>query len=316
MRRAAGDSVRAGQCDGCDWWSQDGSGIPAAVEPARKSDVSIVAAGTRSVWPGRGAKGKNVTSGEGFDLSSLELPGKQSELPRAVKATGKPVVVVPVTGKPPVMTRAKEHADAAVLQSHGGEQQGNAMADVLSGNVNPSGRGNVSFPRSTGNTPCHYNYYPSDREQWFDRGGSLEEPDGHHVFEKPGASWNSGHGLSHTDFEYAGVRLNDTVFSREGGPLRVTLKVRNTGRRDGKEVVQPYVRDKISSVVMPVQQLKAFRKVEVPAGGEAEVRLEVPVEELAFHDECLRRVVEPGEFEIQVGHASDDIVYRRTVVVE
>ena len=179
LKQAVGKDVQVNQLDGCDWWSQKDDGIAAAVELARKSDIAIVAVGTRSVWLGRGAKGKNVTSGEGFDLSSLDLPGKQLDLLKAVKATGKPVVVVLISGKPLVMTWAKEHADAVVLQFYGGEQQGNAMADVLLGKVNPSGRLNVSFPRSTGNTPCYYNYYPSDREQVFDQGGSYEEPNGH-----------------------------------------------------------------------------------------------------------------------------------------
>ena len=155
LKQAVGKDVQVNQLDGCDWWSQKDDGIAAAVELARKSDIAIVAVGTRSVWLGRGAKGKNVTSGEGFDLSSLDLPGKQLDLLKAVKATGKPVVVVLITGKPLVMTLAKEHADAVVLQFYGGEQQGNAMADVLLGKVNPSGRLNVSFPRSTGNTPCY-----------------------------------------------------------------------------------------------------------------------------------------------------------------
>ena len=315
LKQAVGKDVSVNQLDGCDWWSQKDDGIAAAVELARKSDIAIVAVGTRSVWLGRGAKGKNVTSGEGFDLSSLDLPGKQLDLLKAVKATGKPVVVVLITGKPLVMTWAKEHADAVVLQFYGGEQQGNAMADVLLGKVNPSGRLNVSFPRSTGNTPCYYNYYPSDREQVFDQGGSYEEPNGHYIFEKPYALWNFGRGLSYTDFEYTDVHLSDTVFSGQG-KLSVTLKVKNTGRRDGKEVVQLYVRDKFSSVVMPIQQLKAFKKVEVPAGGEVEVRLEMPIDELAFYNETLHRLVEPGEFEIQVGHASDDIVFRKTIVVK
>ena len=315
LKQAVGKDVQVNQLDGCDWWSQKDDGIAAAVELARKSDIAIVAVGTRSVWLGRGAKGKNVTSGEGFDLSSLDLPGKQLDLLKAVKATGKPVVVVLITGKPLVMTWAKEHADAVVLQFYGGEQQGNAMADVLLGKVNPSGRLNVSFPRSTGTTPCYYNYYPSDREQVFDQGGSYEEPNGHYIFEKPYALWNFGRGLSYTDFEYTDVHLSDTVFSGQG-KLSVTLKVKNTGRRDGKEVVQLYVRDKFSSVVMPIQQLKAFKKVEVPAGGEVEVRLEMPIDELAFYNETLHRLVEPGEFEIQVGHASDDIVFRKTIVVK
>lgn len=205
LKNALGQKVQVNQLDGCDWWSQKEDGIAAAVELARKSDIAIVAVGTRSLWLGRNAKANKVTSGEGFDLSSLELPGKQLDLLKAVKATGKPVVVVLITGKPLVMTWAKENADAVVLQFYGGEQQGNAMADVLLGKVNPSGRLNVSFPRSTGNTPCYYNYYRTDRETVFDKGGSLDEPNGHYVFDKPYALWNFGYGLSYTDFEYSEI---------------------------------------------------------------------------------------------------------------
>ena len=315
LKNALGQKVQVNQLDGCDWWSQKEDGIAAAVELARKSDIAIVAVGTRSLWLGRNAKANKVTSGEGFDLSSLELPGKQLDLLKAVKATGKPVVVVLITGKPLVMTWAKENADAVVLQFYGGEQQGNAMADVLLGKVNPSGRLNVSFPRSTGNTPCYYNYYRTDRETVFDKGGSLDEPNGHYVFDKPYALWNFGYGLSYTDFEYSDFSLNDTVFSANG-KLKAKVKVKNTGKRDGKEVVQLYVHDLVASVSQPVQQLKAFKKVEVPAGKEVEVELEMPIEELSFCNEYLKRVVEPGDVEIRIGRASDNIVFRKKIVVK
>ena len=314
LKQAVGKDVQVNQLDGCDWWSQKDDGIAAAVELARKSDIAIVAVGTRSVWLGRGAKGKNVTSGEGFDLSSLDLPGKQLDLLKAVKATGKPVVVVLISGKPLVMTWAKEHADAVVLQFYGGEQQGNAMADVLLGKVNPSGRLNVSFPRSTGNTPCYYNYYPSDREQVFDQGGSYEEPNGHYIFEKPYALWNFGRGLSYTDFEYTDVHLSDTVFSGQG-KLSVTLKVKNTGRRDGKEVVQLYVGDEKCSVLRPVKELKAFQKITLAPGEEKEVTFTITPDDLKFYDETVGGwTAEPGKFKAYIGASSADI--RGTVPFE
>lgn len=306
LKQAVGRGIEVRQADGCDWWSQDDSGIEEAVRLTEQSDVAIVAVGTRSLWLGRDAKSAKVTSGEGFDLSSLELPGRQLDLLRAVKSTGKPVIVVLITGKPLVMTWAQEHADAVVLQFYGGEQQGNAMADVLLGRVNPSGRLNVSFPRSTGNTPCFYNYYPTDREQVFDRGGSLEEPGGHYVFDKPYALWEFGYGLSYTSFEYSGLELADSVLS-PSGTLRVRVTLKNTGSRMGREVVQLYVRDLFSSVSQPVQQLRAFRKVELEAGRSTVVELEVPVDELSLYDERMRRVVEPGEFEVRVGSSSERI---------
>ena len=143
----AGDKVQIRQADGCDWWSQNGDGIDEAVALVEDSDIAIVAVGTRSTYLGRGPK--KSTAGEGFDLSSLELPGRQLDLLKAVKATGKPMVVVFIAGKPLAMPWVKENADALLVQWYAGEQQGNSAADILVGNVNPSGRLNVSFPRST-----------------------------------------------------------------------------------------------------------------------------------------------------------------------
>lgn len=190
LKEVMKNKVKLQQADGCDWWSQKEENIADAVRIVEQSDLAIVAVGTRSTFLGRGPR--YSTAGEGFDLSSLELPGKQMELLKAVKATGKPMVVVFISGKPLVMTWAKENADAVLAQWYAGEQQGRSMADILVGNVNPSGRVNVSFPRSTGNTPCFYNYFPTDRVQRFDRPGTYEEPAGHYIFEHPYALWEFG----------------------------------------------------------------------------------------------------------------------------
>lgn len=315
IKNVFGNKVTVNHVDGCDWWSQNEDGIADAVKMVEKSDLAIVAVGTRSYWLGRNAKSHKVTSGEGFDLSSLELPGKQLELMKAVKATGKPLIVVLITGKPLVLSWAKENADAILVQFYAGEQQGNSMAEILLGKVNPSGRLNVSFPRSTGNTPCYYNYYPSDREQWFDQGGSLEQPNGHYIFEKPYALYNFGYGLSYTDFKYSNCVLSDSIFSDQG-KLMVNVEVENTGKREGKEVVQLYVRDMISTVSTPIQQLKAFKKVNLKPGEKTMVSLELPISELALYDAYMKKVVEPGEFEIQVGSSSDRIHFKNTIVVK
>ncbi len=312
--KLAGKAV-VNQLDGCDWWSQDDSSIAAAADLAAKSDLAVVAVGTRSWWLGRNAKGNIATSGEGFDLSSLDLPGRQLDLLKAVKATGMPMIVVLITGKPLVMSWAKENADAVLVQFYGGEQQGNALADVLLGDVNPSGKLNVSFPRSTGNTPCYYNYYTSDRENIYDKGGSPEEPNLHYVFEKPYALWNFGHGKSYTTFEYSEPVFNGDTFGPDG-TLTVTVDVTNTGDRDGKEVVQLYVQDKISTVSTPDQMLRAFDKQLIPAGETRTFTLTLPMEELKLYNIDRKYVVEPGEFEIQIGAASDDIKSRKTITVK
>ena len=313
LQSSIGNQVSILHAEGCDWWSQDDTNIQEAVEQVKKSDLAIVAVGTRSTFLGRSPK--YSTAGEGFDLSSLELPGKQEELLKAIKTTGKPMIVILIAGKPLVMSWAKENADAVLTQWYCGEQQGNSLADILTGKVNPSGRLNVSFPRSTGNTPCFYNYYPTDREYLNDKGGSYEEPGLHYVFEKPYAIWNFGYGLSYTNFEYRDCTLNDSVFSKND-TLSVVVEIENTGAMDGKEVVQLYVKDKISSVATPIQQLKAFSKQLIKAGEKVKVQLEVPISELALHNARLERVIEPGEFEIQIGSSSDRIVIRKFIRVK
>lgn len=303
------------QLDGCDWWSQDDSSIEKAARLAAESDLAVVAVGTRSLWLGRGATSNKVTSGEGFDLSSLELPGRQLDLLKAVKATGKPMVVVLITGKPLVMQWAKDNADALLVQFYAGEQQGNALADALLGNVNPSGRLNVSFPRSTGATPCYYNYYTGDREFGQDKGGTLDEPKLHYVFERPYALWPFGYGKSYTTFEYGEPTFSSDTFDADG-TLTVSVDVTNTGDRDGKEVVQLYVCDKVSSVATPDRMLRAFDKQLIPAGQTRTFTLTLPMQELRLYNIDRKYVVEPGEFDIMIGASSDDIKSTKTITVK
>ena len=312
LREVVGKKATLNYVEGCDWWSQKKEGIANAVKAANESDIAIVAIGTRSTYLGRSPR--YSTAGEGFDLSSLELPGVQEDLLKAVKATGKPMIVVFIAGKPLAMPWVKENADAVLVQWYDGEQQGRSMADILVGNVNPSGKLNVSFPRSTGNTPCFYNHLVTDREEPFDQPGTLTEPKGHYIFDSPSPLWNFGYGLSYSQFNYVGCELSDSVFT-DKDKLTVTVEVENTGKRDGKEVVQLYIRDKVSSVAAPVHQLKAFRKEMIKAGKRMKFILEVPVSELSLYNAKMEEVVEPGEFEVQIGSSSDDIKFIRTINV-
>jgi len=311
QRLPAGVTLR--QMDGCDWWSQDDSHIAEAARLAARSDVAIVAVGSRSAAISR--KSQYSTAGEGNDLSSLDLPGRQMELLKAVKATGTPLVVVLISGKPFAMPWVKDNADAFLVQWYGGELQGLTLADILLGDVNPSGRLNVSFPRSSGNIPCFYNYLPTDREYYGGHAGSYDKPGERYIFEKPYAVWNFGDGKSYTSFEYRSCTLDKHEYRQEGDVIKAVVEVENTGQREGKEVVQLYVRDLLSSVATPVQQLKAFRKISIPAGAKASAELEVPIEELALINGQMKKEVESGEFEIQVGGASDRIYFRDTINV-
>lgn len=312
IRQAAGDRAEIVYAEGCDWWSTDTSRIAEAVNHAADADVIIAAVGTRSTYLARNPD--KVTAGEGFDNHRLELPGVQEDLLRALKATGKPLVVVLITGKPVAMPWAKENADAVLVQWYAGERQGESAADILLGNVNPSGRLNVSFPKSTGNIPCFYNYLITERESIYDGPGTPDAPEHRYIYESPEPLWWFGEGLSYTDFDYGEPMIASDTYAA-GDTIRVTVPVTNTGGRAGKEVVQLYVRDLVSSVATPKQALKAFAKVDIPAGETVKVTLEVPVSELGLYNESMRYVVEPGDFELMIGHASNDIRHRRTVSV-
>lgn len=309
---AVGEKATVTYTEGCDWWSQDDSHIPEAVKAVEDADIAIVAVGTRSTFLGRG--GDKNTAGEAYDLSSLELPGRQLDLIKAVKATGKPMIVVFITGKPLVMTYVQENADAALVQFCGGEQQGAAMADVLLGNVNPSGKLTVSFPRSTGNTPCFYNHYLTDRDFW-DQPGTPADPKMRYIFDIPQPVWNFGHGLSYTTFEYSDIEV-DNKEPKATDTITVKVTVTNTGDREGKEVVQLYVRDIVSSVSTPVQQLKGFSKVNLQPGESKVVEIKLPMKELALWNAKMEEVVEPGDFELQIGTASNNICWTTTITVK
>lgn len=313
LKEVAGDKVVIRQAEGCDWWSRNKAGIATAVKVVDSSDLAIVAIGTRSTFLGRSPK--YSTAGEGFDLSLLELPGAQEDLLKAIKATGKPMIVVFIAGKPLAMPWVKDNADAVLVQWYGGEQQGRTVADILTGAVNPSGHLNVSFPRSTGTIPCFYNHFITDRNEPFDQPGSPNEPKGHYIFDKPDALWAFGEGMSYTTFQYQACVIADSVLTARD-TIYVTVEVENTGTRDGKEVIQLYVQDKVSSVATPVQQLKAFAKESFKAGERRKVTLRVPVSELGLYNDRMKYVVEPGEFDIQVGSASNNIHFHKTIVVK
>lgn len=311
LKSFVGDKVRVNYAKGCDHWSKDTAGISEAVNVAKKSDVTILVVGTRSASLSRDYS--NSTSGEGFDLSDLSLPGVQEELIKRVHATGKPVIVVLVSGKPLAIPWIKENIPAIVVQWYGGEQQGNALVDVLFGKVNPSGKLNVSFPQSVGHLPCYYNYLPTDKG-FYHESGTPEKTGRDYVFSNTNALWNFGHGMSYTTFEFSDFSvvtetpgINDTI--------DITVKISNTGKYDGKEVIQLYIRDVVGSVVTPVKQLKVFKKEFVKAGSTMPVTLRLPVSDLYLYNKEMRKVVEPGDFEIQVGTASDRIIFTKTIQI-
>ncbi|KAI0365465.1 glycoside hydrolase [Pilatotrama ljubarskyi] len=316
MQLLSNTSVQINYAQGCQLWSNDPSEIPAAVAAAKASDAAIVMVGTWSLdqtllW----TPGTNATTGEHVDLSDLGLVGAQLQLVQAVKAVGKPTIVVLVSGKPVAEPWIQEHADAVVQQFYPGELGGLALAEVIFGDVNPSGKLPVSFPRSVGTTPVFYNYLKGSRS--IDAGRVLDDGTlmfGHqYVLDSPVPLWSFGHGLSYTTFNYTDLALSkSTIGANEDFTVSVT--VHNTGDRDGKEVVEVYMTDLVSSVVTPDQQLVGFQKIDLPAGTSKRVTIPVNSTELAVWTLDNKWVVEPGQFAVKIG-TSDQTFLNTTLVV-
>lgn len=270
--------------EGCSVEGDDGSRIAAAVDAAAAADVAVVVVGDRAGLFGRG------TVGEGNDVESLELPGRQRELIEAVVATGTPVVLVLLTGRPYAVGWAFEgpSAPAAVLQAFfPGEEGAGAIAGIVSGRVAPSGHLPVSLPRSAGAQPFSY-LHPI-------LGGPSEVTSADSTPVLP-----FGHGLSYTSFSRSELAVAASSVPTSGS-FTVTVRVRNTGERAGTDLVQLYARDVVASVTRPVAQLLGYARVALEAGEEAEIRFEAPAARLAFTGREGVRIIEPGRIELWVG---------------
>lgn len=256
--------------------------IAAAVASARRVDVVLLAIGENSLRdnPVR-------TSGENVDRASLEPPGRQLELMRALAATGKPIVVVLVNGAPIASEWMVEHASALLEAWEPGMQGGTAVAEVLFGRHNPSGKLPMTVPRSTGHIRSFYNHRPSAHHRGKFRFAASEP-----LFE-------FGHGLSYTTFTYRALRAPAQLSI--GEPLVVELEVENTGERAGDEVVLLYLQDVYASVTRPVKELKGFQRVSLEPRQKTSVRFELPAEAFSLLDRNMKRTIEPGEFRVSVG---------------
>ena len=312
IRRLVGDKVKVNYAKGCSLASLDTSEIAEAVEAARHSDIALVFVGSSSTAFVRHSS-EPSTSGEGIDLNDISLTGAQEQLIREVYAVGKPVVVILVAGKPFAIPWVKKHIPAILAQWYAGEQEGNSIADILFGKVNPSGKLTFSFPQSTGHLPAYYNYLPTDKG-YYKEPGTYEKPGRDYVFSSSAPLWAFGHGLSYTQFEYLKA-VADKEFYQPHDTIRVTVQLKNAGKKAGKEVVQVYVRDVVSTVMTPVKQLKGFAKPELLPGQTREVTIKIPVHELYLTDDLGNRYLEPGKFELQVGTASDHILFNLPVYV-
>lgn len=270
-------------------------GIAAAVEAATRAEVAVVVLGDRAGLFGRG------TSGEGCDADSLRLPGTQQELLDAVLATGTPVVVVLLAGRPYALGAAVTDAAAIVQSFFPGEEGTPAIAAVLSGRVNPSGRLPVSVPAHAGSQPSTYLAAPL---------GTASEVSN----VDPTAAFAFGHGIGYSTFEWSDLDSETQTVSVEG-EATLTFRLRNSSDTDGVEVVQVYLHDPVASVVRPVQRLVGYLRVELAAGQSTTVSVTVPADVTSFTSRAGHRIVEPGDIELRLGASSSDIRLTQTVTL-
>ncbi len=296
IRGIVSSSTRVTHVRGCEVIGDETDEIDEAAAAAREADVAIVVVGENE-WQAPERKG---TSGEGFDVATLELTGRQRELVQAIHATGTPTVVVLINGRPLAVRWIAESVPALVEAWVPGERGGQAVAEILFGEREPEGRLPITIPRHVGQLPVAYDFKPS-KAYWLKQGWGRPYAD-----LDPTPLFAFGHGLTYTTFAYSGLRLSAEAIG-PGEEIEVRVDVENTGRRPGREVVQLYLRDPLASVVVPVQRLRGFEKVALAPGERKTVRFVLEPEALALLDARLRWVVEPGVFEVAVGSSSQAI---------
>jgi Glycosyl hydrolase family 3 C-terminal domain/Fibronectin type III-like domain len=280
---------------GCQVQGQDRSGFAAALAAAREADLCVAFVGDLAGLFGRGS------SGEGCDAEDLRLPGVQADLVRELLQTGTPVVVVVVSGRPYALGDVQGRAAGLVQAFFPGEEGASAIAGVLSGRVQPSGKLPVQVPMRPGGQPGTYLQPPLGSSE--STGISTLDPTPLYPF---------GYGGSYTTFELDALRISAAEVPTDGA-FTVVVRVRNTGSREGQEVVQLYLRDLVAQVPRPVRQLAGFARVGLAPGEGVEVRFQVHADRTAYPNRKLERIVEPGDIEVMVGTSAADLPCRGRV---
>ena len=285
IKQKVSGSTRVEYVKGCNVLGTELNEIKKAQKAAKKADIAIVVVG------------ESIESdGEGRDVGDLDLTGLQEELVKAVYETGTPTIVVLINGRPLSVRWISENVPAVIDAWNCGEKGGAAIADVLFGDYNPSGRLPVTVPRHVGQLPVYYNYMPTKAGKVK---SGYKNMSGEPLYE-------FGYGLSYTRFEYSNMSITPKEIGA-GGEVHVSFDVKNTGSRAGQEVVQLYIDDVISSVTTPVKELRGFKKITLNPGETKTVDFTLLPEHLTLLDRHVERVVEPGRFDVMVGHSSQDI---------
>jgi beta-glucosidase len=288
----AGKQVKISYVKGCDIKGDSKEGFAAAVAAARQADLVVLALGES--WE---------MTGEAKSRSDISLPGVQEELFSAVKAVGKPVVTVLMAGRPLIFNNIADQSDAIVYAWLSGEQGGAAIANVLYGAYNPSGKLPSTFPRSVGQIPINYNGYSTGRPVTNPKDINYKSA---YIDSPNSPRYAFGYGLSYTTFGYSDLKMSTLVMD-QSQKVQLSFKLTNNGKFDGAEIVQLYLHDLVSTVVRPVKELKDFQKVMLKAGESKTIRFTIDKEKLSYFNSDLNWVAEPGMFNLMVGSASDDI---------
>ncbi|UVL85349.1 beta-glucosidase BglX [Pseudomonas sp. B21-028] len=266
--------------------------IDEAVKAAKQADVVVAAVGES-----RGM------SHESSSRTDLNIPASQRELIKALKATGKPLVLVLMNGRPLSLLEEKQQADAILETWFSGTEGGNAIADVLFGDYNPSGKLPITFPRSVGQIPTYYNHLSIGRPFTPGKPGNYTSQ---YFDDTTGPLYPFGYGLSYTEFSLSDMALSSTTLNKTG-KLDASVTVENTGKRDGETVVQLYIQDVTGSMIRPVKELKNFQKVMLKAGEKKVIHFTINEDDLKFYNAQLKYAAEPGKFNVQIGLDSQDV---------
>lgn len=284
---------------GCEIESDSGARIDQAVKLARQADVVVAVLGE-----------SQHVSGEAASKTNLDLPHMQKELLKALHKTGKPVVLVVMNGRPLTLQWEADNIPAIIEAWHLGVETGNALADVLFGDVNPSGKLPVTFPRNVGQIPIYYNHKNTGRP--------FNEKDKYtsRYLDSPNAPlYPFGYGLSYTTFAYSNLKVSSSAIKKNQN-ITVSVDVENTGKRNGDEVVQLYIRDDVATVTRPVKELKGFKKISLNAGEKKTVEFSITPDDLSFYNLDMKKVVESGTFTLFVGGNSIDCIETKFEVIE
>jgi len=292
IQNKLGSNARLLYAKGCEINDSSQSGFAEAIDMARQADVVIMSVGEASDW-----------SGEAKSRSNIHLPGMQEELVKAIYATGKPMVVLINAGRPLIFNWTADHVPAILYTWWLGTKAGDAIADVLFGDYNPSAKLPISFPRAEGQIPIYYSHFHTGRPATSDSDRFYRSA---YIDLSIYPQFPFGYGLSYTDFTYSDITLNKPIM-KAGQSIRATITVSNTGNYDGEETVQLYIQDVVGSVVRPVKELKGFQKIFLKKGENKQVSFAIDVNELKFYDDQLKYIYEPGDFKIYIGGNSQDV---------